>query len=104
MSLPIARRAHGAAFKSITANRLNDGRAVWLDAAGGWAESLTSARAVPAAEAEATLAAVKAGPAAHLLCDPYLIEIDLKPEGPGAVSLRERIRAGGPTVAAGPTE
>lgn len=98
MSLPIARRDHGAAFKTVTANRLNDGRVVWLGPDGGWVEQLAAARAIPAAEAEAVLAAVKARPAAHLLCDPYLIELAETPEGIRAVSYRERIRAAGPTV------
>jgi hypothetical protein len=98
MTLPIARRAHGAVFKTVTANRLNDGIAVWLGPEGRWVERLAEALAIPAAEAEAALAVVKAAPDAHRLCDPYLIELAETPAGLGAASHRERIRAAGPTV------
>lgn len=86
-------------YKVLTANRLTDGIAVWLDANGQWITSLQDAIVARHAEAEASLEAIgKRDFAANKVVDVNLIDVDevagiLKP-----LRLRERIRAEGPTV------
>jgi len=85
----------------VTANRLADGRAVYLGEA-GWSENLEAAQvAGSAAAAEALLALAERAAASNEVVAPYRIEVVeekglLRPR-----TLRERIRADGPTVAHG---
>lgn len=87
------------ALQALTANRLSDGLVVWLDPAGAWVVEVDRAAVF---EDEATVAAalVRAAEDARLrkVVEPYAI--DVKREGGSIVpaSLRERIRAAGPTV------
>lgn len=91
--------------KVITANRLGDGRVVFLAADGGWAEHIAAASvlddgpALVAAEAYA-----KAQHDARIVVEPYLIDVDAGGGSPVAIRLRERIRAEGPTVVYGEDE
>ena len=65
--------------KVLTANRLTDGIAVWLDANGQWTERLQEAFVARHAEAvEALEAAGKQAFASILLVVVYFIEIDEK--------------------------
>lgn len=86
----------------LTANRLRDGAVVYLTTGGDWSEDIDEARRAAPAEAEAEL--VPLGARAVAACEvvgPYLIEVEA---GAGRVlprSLRERIRAFGPTVSPG---
>ncbi len=85
----------------LTANRLGDGRVVFLDGEGGWSDRIADARI--AADEEAAAALVAAGARAErarLVVGPYLIEVTEGEEGPWPVRLREAIRAAGPSVAA----
>jgi len=78
----------------VTANRLADGRAVWLAADGSWSETLSSAAIHPVSAAEPALEQAQAAVRAQLVVGPYLVDVaDGQP-----VTLRERIRAAGPTV------
>jgi hypothetical protein len=78
----------------MTANRLRDGIPVYFQSAGTWSADI--AEAVEAGEA--LLAEVKAGPAALPVIAPYLIEARHENGRIRPVSLRETIRAFGPTV------
>ena len=83
----------------ITANRLADGRVVFLDAEGGWTEDFH--RAAIVADAAAKAAALARGAeasAANLIIDPYPIELELRAGHLAPKAMRERIRATGPTV------
>lgn len=88
----------------ITANRLIDGAVVWRDAAGRWRGEIDRAAASDDDETVARmLAGAREEEAAGVVIGPYEIEVDVEQT---AVSrrllpthLRERIRAGGPTVA-----
>ena len=86
-------------FKVLTANRLGDGIAVWLDANGQWITSLQDAFVARHEEAEASLEAIgKRDFAANKVVDVNLVDVNeeagiLKP-----LRLRERIRAEGPSV------
>jgi len=86
------------AMQAVTANRLADGRVVFLTEAGGWSTALAAARAVGEDGAAALLAAAEADAARALVVAPYLIRLDEGPDGPVAADFRERIRAEGPTI------
>lgn len=82
----------------ITANRLVDGRVVYL-AADGWTDKVDAARqfATPA-EAETAVAAAKAGPEGRALVDVYALEVDLDGGAVHPLGQRETIRTRGPSV------
>jgi hypothetical protein len=83
----------------IIANRLTDGRSVFLQSAGTWSEALAEGRIVDdPAEAVEWLAVARRDEAANLVVEPYLIEVgsDRRP-----LVWRELIRAEGPTVLTG---
>lgn len=83
----------------VTANRLADGQAVFLAAAGGWVADIgRAAVATEAASAERLLAIAAASVARQEVVDPYLVALAAGEVRP--LALRERIRAHGPTVAA----
>jgi hypothetical protein len=97
--------------KVITANRLSDGRVVYLRApadpaspspsagfaAASWVDSIAAATPLDDADAEARLTAIaKDAEARCVVLNPYAIE--LAGDSARAATLRERIRAHGPTV------
>ncbi|MBR0555607.1 DUF2849 domain-containing protein [Ciceribacter sp. L1K23] len=87
------------ADKVLTANRLTDGIAVWLDAAGQWNENLQNAFVARHAEAVSTLEETgKKAFADNLVVDVNVIEIEERDGQLWPLRLRERIRAGGPTI------
>lgn len=83
----------------VTANRLRDGRVVWLSPR-GWSESLREASVAEREDERRALEALAAqSVAACEVVDPYLVEVERTADGlPLPVRLRERIRALGPTV------
>lgn len=85
-------------MKVLTANRLTDGEAVWLDAENGWIETIDGAVIARDREAEDALDAVgRSAIAANLVIDVNLIDVDLVDGAIVPRRLRERIRAAGPT-------
>lgn len=89
-------------YKVLTANRLGDGIAVWLNASGEWTTSLQEALVARHAEAEASLEAIgKRDFAANKVLDVNLVEVEENGETIRPIRLRERIRAEGPTVGYG---
>ncbi|MBP1850054.1 DUF2849 domain-containing protein [Rhizobium halophytocola] len=85
--------------KVLTANRLTDGIAVWLDAAGGWSEDLQTA--FVARHDEAVAALEETGRKAlsdNLVVDVNVIEVEETDGKLWPTRLRERVRAGGPTI------
>ncbi|MDP6952983.1 MAG: DUF2849 domain-containing protein [Alphaproteobacteria bacterium] len=85
------------ARKIATANRIADGRVVYLGAHGAWHETMAEARVADDETAAADLdAAARLGEVANLVIGAYLIEVEGRPLRPAR--LRERIRAAGPTV------
>jgi hypothetical protein len=82
----------------VLANRLADGRVVFL-AVAGWAESIADgAVATDPDAAEALLARARADEARNLVVEPALVEVRDTPGGRLPVAFRERIRSAGPTV------
>ncbi len=86
----------------ITANRLLDGRVVFLTGADRWDERVDAAKvyADPVA-AEAGVAVAQASAAAGEVVEPYAIAVSYQSGRIVPTSLRERIRAEGPTIDAG---
>jgi hypothetical protein len=85
-------------FKPVvaTANHLRSGAVLFRDADGDWTSQVAAARIAMTPEAaEALLAQAKADPVA---VDPVLIEVIVVDGAPQPASLRERIRASGPTA------
>lgn len=79
----------------VTANRLLDGRVVYLGAADRWSEQYTDARATrDAAERDGWVAWAKTRE--REVCGAYAIEIEIDAEGKRVLSARERLRALGP--------
>ena len=80
----------------LTANRLDDGVVVFWSGE-GWVEQFPDAERFsdpPAAAAALEAARLEV----TRLLEPYLVEVAVGPAGPAPASLRERIRALGPSV------
>jgi len=87
------------ADKVLTANRLSDGIAVWLDAAGRWTENLQDALVARHAEAVSSLEAIgKRDFAENKVVDVNVIDVEETEGKVWPTRLRERIRAQGPTM------
>lgn len=85
--------------KVLTANRLTDGIAVWLNANGEWMISLQEALVARHAEAEAALETIgKQSYADNKVVDVALVEVRETDGKLWPLRLRERIRAQGPTM------
>lgn len=85
--------------KVLTANRLGDGVAVWLDANGEWTERLQDALVARHPEAVDALEAIgKRDFAANRVIDIAIIDVQETEGQLWPLRLRERIRAAGPTM------
>ncbi|PZU22694.1 MAG: DUF2849 domain-containing protein [Shinella sp.] len=85
--------------KVLTANRLTDGIAVWLDAAGVWSEDLQQSLVARHEEAVASLEAIgKRDFAANRVVDVAVVDVEEIDGKLWPIRMRERIRAAGPTV------
>ncbi|TDK38704.1 DUF2849 domain-containing protein [Rhizobium deserti] len=85
--------------KVLTANRLSDGIAVWLDANGQWVENLQASLVARHAEAVDALEAIgKRDFAANLVVDVAVVDVQEVDGKLWPLRLRERIRAQGPTM------
>ncbi len=82
----------------VTANRLRDGVPVYRTVDGGWSPAVDDARLVAAEQSEALLAEAQSGPPPLPVVAPYLIEAKLVEGKVRPVTLRETIRAFGPTI------
>ena len=87
------------ALQIFTGNRVADGIVVYLDAAGGWMESLDQSLVIDGDKELAHAAATaEAAAEAAVVVDPYAIEVTQENGAIRPVRLRERIRAFGPPV------
>jgi hypothetical protein len=82
----------------ITANRLGDGRVVFLTRS-GWSRRIEEAEVARSKEeSEAALARAQADARANRVLEPYAVDVRLERGRPVPVRLRERIRLKGPTT------
>jgi Protein of unknown function (DUF2849) len=83
----------------ISANRLADGTVAYLAADGNWVGSLDAARIFLARDEETeALETAQRAIDRNIVLDPLVVEVADTPAGRRAKSLRNSIRAGGPTV------
>ena len=83
---------------TITGNATDDGAPIYLQPHGRWTRELAAAHPITS-EAERDELLEQARTAQREVCDPYAIVVERGPLGQlGPTSLRERIRAEGPTV------
>lgn len=82
----------------VTGNRLRDGRVVYFAGAGTWSPAIDEARLVEDEKADALLAEAQKGPLPLPAVAPILIEAIKEAGHIRPLSLRERIRASGPTT------
>lgn len=102
MSTP-AKAKPATAPMVFTANRLLDGRVVWLAEAGHWVETVAEARVFSPAEAATGLAQAQEGERAQHVIGVYGTEIAVQDGLPVPVKFRERLRVRGPSVSAEPS-
>jgi len=85
--------------KVICANRLADGIVVYAGRDGSWPERLSQAKIFASkAEAEAGLLVAQNDAKRNLVVEPVVVEVTQDASGLRAVTLREAIRALGPTI------
>src|SRR5438309_10859792 len=85
--------------KVISANRLADGIVVYADREGSWSDRLSQAKIFASkAEAEAGLLVAQNDAKRNLVVEPVVVEVAEDGSELRAVTLREAIRAKGPTI------
>jgi hypothetical protein len=85
--------------KVVSANRLADGVVVYIGRDGSWLEKLGQARVFASKEdAEVGLSAARDDAKRNLVVEPCIVEVAEDAAGLNAVTLREAIRAFGPTI------
>jgi len=85
--------------QAVTANRLGDGAVVFLAENGRWSPDVNaSAVAQDAATAAALMAIANKAAADQFVVGPYLFEVSVEGDAVRPLSVREAIRAAGPSV------
>ncbi len=84
----------------VTANRLRDGRVVWLAEGGHWAERVADAKVFLGEAAEAGLADGAEAERTQIVVGAYAAEVTVGADGPVPLRAREKFRAQGPSVGA----
>lgn len=88
-----------SALRAATANRLRDGVVVFRTVTGGWSSRIADAETVSSdAEVARLLAEAERDSANAIVVGPYLIDVAVVDGETRPASLRERIRAFGPTT------
>jgi Protein of unknown function (DUF2849) len=85
--------------KIISANRLADGIVVYAGRGGAWVEQLSEARIFAGKEeADAALSLAQNDVARNLIVEPFLVDVTQDAAGLRPSTLRDSIRAHGPTI------
>ena len=82
----------------VTANRLRDGRVVWLADGGRWSERVAEAQVFAGEAVEAGLALGAEAERQQAIVGPYAAEVTLGAGGPVPLRAREKFRADGPST------
>ena len=83
----------------ITGNRLRDGAVVWRDSGGNWSRDIADAAAyLTDGQLAKELDAGRLEEAGGRIIGVYEVEVELRGSHVAPARLRERIRAGGPTI------
>lgn len=99
---PIKRRSSGPFV--VSASNLRHGHVVWLGAGDVWRRSFAEAALFPGIDAETVLACLQGDSLELEVVDLHLVDVTESPDGPTPITYRERIRAGGPSIAFGAAE
>jgi hypothetical protein len=87
-----------AASAVVTANRLRDGRVVWLAENGGWVEDYADAAILIGGAIDAGLSKAQEAERTQEIVAPYEVDVADAGSGPMPVKCRERVRVVGPSV------
>ncbi|MCL8384766.1 DUF2849 domain-containing protein [Xanthobacter aminoxidans] len=99
MTSPLQRKLKIAGPTVVTANRLADGAVVWLSATGGWTDRIGTAAVGATSDEVLRLLDIAHGDE-NTAVGAYPAPVRIGADGTiEPANLRERIRAGGPTVA-----
>jgi hypothetical protein len=82
----------------FTANRLRDGRAVWLAPGDRWSERIADAELYEGQAIEEARIRAEAWAKRQVVVGPYDVAVEPGAVAPAPVTMRERIRALGPSV------
>ncbi len=85
-------------LKVATANRLTDGRVVFLGEQSRWQERIADAVVADGPAADDLMKTAEYHVATAVVVGAYLIDVTTGPGGIAPIALKERIRASGPTV------
>ena len=86
-------------MQMIIANRLLDGRVVFMGDSGGWVNEIADGLLLASEQdAEQRLLTAKRAVEENVVVDPYLIDVSAENSRRRPVLVRERIRAFGPSV------
>ena len=86
-------------MQMIIANRLLDGRVVFMDDSGGWVNEIADGLLLASKQnAAQRLLTAQQAVEENMVVDPYLIDVTADSGRPRPVLVRERIRAFGPSV------
>ena len=86
-------------MQMIIANRLLDGRVVFMDDTGGWVNEIADGSLIVSQQRAAEqLNAAQRAVEENEVVDPYLIDVSADGGRPRPIQVRERIRAFGPSV------
>ncbi|MCK4867381.1 MAG: DUF2849 domain-containing protein [Alphaproteobacteria bacterium] len=87
------------AWMVITGNRLHDGAVVWRDPDGNWSRDIADAAIyLTGGQLAKNLDAGRLEEASGLIIGIYEVEVESRDSHVAPARLRERIRAGGPTI------
>jgi len=82
----------------ITANRLDDGRAVWFGAGAHWSEKIAEAQILRGEGLDQALALAQQAEKRQEIVGAYAVDIAESPAGFEPVRRKEQIRAHGPSI------
>jgi Protein of unknown function (DUF2849) len=84
----------------VTANRLRDGRVVWYGPDDTWVEHLSRAAVFPIGSDHGALEQAQDWVRREIVVDVYAVPVDTGDDAVVPVTMRERVRAAGPSVRA----
>ncbi len=84
----------------VTANRLRDGRVVWYGPNDTWVEHIAKAAILGVGDDEAALEQAQTWARREVVVDVYAVPVDTDNDDVVPVTMRERVRAVGPSVRA----
>jgi len=97
MTSPLQQKIKVTGPVVVTANRLTDGAVIYRAANGQWTSELAGAAVVTTSDAAIALLAAARADSVRVV-DAYVAPVALADGKPKPGNLRERIRAGGPTI------